>query len=166
MDRQHFAKPEKKPYEKRGLAVTKHHESSTTKFKLVIYWKLKPDNTPYSVPEINLKKHRKYVDSIDFILTAKGYITRHDLALNKLLQLVEKYKERMFSCLLIMNDLVNEQELLIGKFSHIEENNNFIQPLFTSYENGNVFATGLVAPAIQISELRHYTSVKGGHHER
>ena len=132
----------------------KMRETDLTKFKLVVYYSHKSSGVPYSYLDIEGKKNRKYHDSHDFILTSEGNKTRHDLALNKLLNHLEKWKSHIYSALIFVNDFTNSQQLLIGKFHKNEEFNQFIQPLFKSYDNNQVFYSDLIAPPLQIYALR------------
>ena len=133
----------------------KNRETDLTKFKLVVYYSHKASGVPYSYLDIEGKKNRKYHDSHDFILTADGYKTRHDLALNKLLSHLEKWKSHIYSALIFVNDFVKGEQLLIGKFHRNEEFNEFIQPLFKSYDNNQVFVSDLIAPPLQVYKLQN-----------
>lgn len=138
----------------------KSHESDLTKFKLVVYYSHKSSGVPYSYLDIEGKKNRKYHDSHDFILTPDGYKTRHDLALNKLLSHLEKWKSHIYSALIFVNDFVKSEQLLIGKFHRNEEFNEFIQPIFKSYDNNQVFFSDLLAPPLQIYKLKKQITPK------
>lgn len=170
---------------KKGILLKPKHEPDTTKFKLVVFYDKKPNGDHYTQFEKASNKNRKYHDSIDYILTPAGYVTRHDEALNKLLQHLEKYKENIDRALLFMNDHVNDKQFLIGKFSKDENKNQFIQPTFKHYQKiiytekiietqktvtgfdiqektlttNQVFASGLLAPALSEYKLRRYKTL-------
>lgn len=119
---------------KRGILLKPKHEPDTTKFKLVVWYDKKPSGEYYTQFEKASNKNRKYHDSIDFILTPGGYITRHDEAYNKLLNHLEKWKENIIRAQLFMNDFVNDKQYLIGKFERDETKSFFVQPDFKHYE--------------------------------
>lgn len=119
---------------KRGILAKPKHEPDTTKFKLVVFYEKKPNGEYWTQYEKAEKKNRKYHDSIDFILTPVGYVTRHDEALNKLLHHIEKFKDNISTALLYMNDFANDKQYLIGKFSKDETKNVFVQPVFKYYQ--------------------------------
>lgn len=167
---------------KRGILARRKHEPDTTKFKLICWYEQKPNGEYYSEGEKMQNKNRKYHDSIDFILTPGGYITRHDEALNKLLHHLEKYKHKILNAWLLMNDFVNDKQYLIGKFHKDESKNQFVQPIFTNYSKiqykekierfGNefeihtrelttnqVFATGLMRPALNEFKLKYWNNL-------
>lgn len=139
---------------------TKKNQSDRTAFKLCVYYSHKPTGIPYTYIETGLKKNRKYHDSHDFILSGNGYVTRHDLALNKLLTHLEKHKDKITQALLFANDHVNKKQYLIGQFGKNEEFNRFIQPEFISYDNKNIFFNGLIAPPIEEFDLHYFNLVK------
>lgn len=118
---------------KRGILAKPKHERDTTKFKLIVWYSEKPNGEYYSEIEKLQNKNRKYHDSIDFILTPGGYVTRHDEALNKLLHHLEKYKSKIINAWLLMNDFADGKQYLIGQFFKDENKNKFIQPIFTNY---------------------------------
>lgn len=167
---------------KKGILVKPKHEPDSTKFKLVVYYDKKPNGEHYTQFEKASNKNRKYHDSIDFILTPGGYVTRHDEALNKLLHHLEKYKSNIINAMLFMNDHVNDKQFCIGKFSKDENKNQFIQPIFKHYQKviytekiietsktvtgfdiqektlttSQVFAVDLLAPPLSEYKLRRY----------
>lgn len=170
---------------KRGILAKPNHEKDSTKFKLICWYAEKPSGEYYSEVEKLQNKNRKYHDSIDFILTPSGYVTRHDEALNKLLQHLEKYKSRIINAWLLMNDFANSKQYLIGQFHKDENKNKFIQPLFTHYSKvkyrekiifsesnpeqfeikerelqaNEVFCTGLLAAPLREFTLRHFETL-------
>lgn len=177
-------KPQNNSY-KRGILAKPKHEPDTTKFKLIVWYAEKPNGEFYSEVEKLQNKNRKYHDSIDFILTPGGYVTRHDEALNKLLHHLEKYKSKIINAWLLMNDFANSKQYLIGQFFKDENKNKFIQPTFTKYEKiqynekiifdkwnkeqfeikqreliaNQVFCTGLLAPPIREFTLKHFETL-------
>ena len=58
--------------------------SDLSVFKLCVYYSHRSNGQSYSITEISAQEHRKYHNSIDFISSQDGWITRHDLAFNKL----------------------------------------------------------------------------------
>lgn len=144
---------------KKGILLKPKHEPDTTKFKLVVYYDKKPNGEHYTQFEKASNKNRKYHDSIDILLTTKGYVTRHDEALNKLLHHLEKYKDNISTALLMMNDFAHDKQFCIGKFFKDETKNQFVQPTFTHYkEKDCVFCTGLLgAPLSEYTLKRHAT---------
>lgn len=145
---------------KKGILTKPKHEPDTTKFKLVVWYDKKPNGEFYTQFEKASNKNRKYHDSIDFILTTKGNVTRHDEALNKLLHHLEKYKDNISTAMLMMNDQANDKQYCIGKFSKDETKNKFVQPLFKHYANtGHVFAFDLLAPALSEYKLKRHKTL-------
>jgi len=140
---------------KKGILLKPKHEPDTTKFKLVVWYDKKLSGEYFTQFEKASNKNRKYHDSIDFILTPGGYVTRHDEALNKLLHHLEKWKDNISSAMLLMNDFTNDKQYCIGKFSKDETKNQFIQPLFKHYpEQKAVFAFDLLAPPLSEYKLK------------
>jgi len=174
-----------KPMTKKGILLKAKHEPDTTKFKLVVWYDKKPNGEYYTQFEKAANKNRKYHDSIDFILTPAGYVTRHDEALNKLLHNLEKYKDNILNAMLLMNDFVNDKQYCIGKFSKDETKNKFIQPIFKSYQKvaytekiihsktdsgqfeikekilntNQVFVDGLLAAPLSEYQLKHHKTL-------
>lgn len=170
---------------KRGILAKPKHEQDTTKFKLICWYSEKPNGEYYSELEKQQNRNRKYHDSIDFILTPGGYITRHDEALNKLLHHLEKYKSKIINAWLLMNDFADSKQYLIGQFFKDENKNKFIQPLFTHYSKvqynekiifskddptqfdikqrelqaNQVFCTGLMAAPLKEFTLKHFETL-------
>lgn len=139
------------------LPTAKHYEANSTKFKLCVYYAIKPNGEAYTHPEKILKRHRKYHDSYDYInVTGGKTITRHDIALNKLLHHLEQYKERIEFALLYMNDFVNGEQHLIGKFFKDEARSIFIMPSFSedSYGQGHVLCAGLQSSPLETVPLQ------------
>lgn len=170
---------------KRGILAKPKHEPDTTKFKLIVWYAEKPNGEFYSEVEKLQNKNRKYHDSIDFILTPGGYVTRHDEALNKLLHHLEKYKSKIINAWLLMNDFADSKQYLIGQFFKDENKNKFVQPTFTNYQKikytekiyfdksnpeqfdikekelqvNEVFCTGLLAAPLREFTLRHFENL-------
>lgn len=137
--------------------------SDSTKFKLCVYYSHKPDGSPYSVIDKNLKKHRKYHDSYDYVHTTNGKtVTRHDLSFNKLLHHVEKYKSHIEFALMYVNDFVKGEQHLLAKFFKDEERSIFIMPLFVTDELGigHVYFDRLSASPIETSYINVQTLKK------
>lgn len=170
---------------KKGILLKPKHEPDTTKFKLCVWYDKKPNGEHYTQFEKESNKNRKYHDSIDYILTPLGYVTRHDEALNKLLHHVEKYKANIIRALLYVNDHINDKQYLIGKFERDETKSQFIQPLFKHYDKiqytekiietnktvtgfeiqnktlstSQVFYSGLLAQPLSEYKLRRYKTL-------
>lgn len=170
---------------KRGILAKPKHEKDTTKFKLIVWYAEKPNGEYYSEVEKLQNRNRKYHDSIDFILTPGGYVTRHDEALNKLLHHLEKYKSKIINAWLLMNDFADSKQYLIGQFFKDENKNKFIQPTFTNYQKikytekiyfdksnpeqfdikekelqvNEVFCTGLLAAPLREFTLKHFETL-------
>jgi len=139
--------------EKNKICPTnKYYEANSTKFKLCVYYAMKPTGDLYTHVEKIQKKHRKYHDSYDYInVTGGKTITRHDMSLNKLLHHLEQYKERIEFALLYMNDFVKQEQHLIGKFFRDEARSIFIMPEFSedSYGTGHVLVSGLQSTPLE-----------------
>lgn len=170
---------------KKGILAKPKHEPDTTKFKLCVWYEKKRNGEYYTQFEKNANKNRHYHDSIDFILTPVGYVTRHDEAYNKLLKHLEIYKDNIIRALLFMNDFANDKQYIIGKFERDETKTRIIQPVFSHYkkvsydekvifnesnpdqyeikerhlEANQVFCTGLLAQPLSEFKLRHYKSL-------
>lgn len=137
--------------------LAKQFETDNTKFKLCVYYHVKPDLTVYSHVEKIQKRHRKYHDSYDYVnVTGGKTITRHDMALNKLLHHLEQYKERIEFALLYMNDFANGEQHLIGKFFRDEVRSIFVMPEFSpdSYGVGHVLVSGLQSKPLETTKLQ------------
>ncbi len=140
--------------------TAKNYQSDCTRFKLCIYYSHKPDGTPYNVIERNMKKHRKYHDSYDYIHSTAGKtVTREDYGYNKLLIFLEQHKAHIEFGLLFVNDFVNQKQHLIGKFFKDENRTQLVQPMFTNdeYGIGHVYFHDLHAPALETSNLQQVT---------
>ncbi len=144
------------------LPQPKVYQSDQTRFKLCVYYSHKPDGVPYSVVEKNLKKHRKYHDSYDYVHTAQGKtVTREDLAFNKLLHHVEQYKAHIESALLFVNDFAEGKQLLIAKFFKDEHRSIFIMPFFSHDELiGHVYYSHLPIAPIETHNIQSVTLKK------
>lgn len=129
-------------------------ETDTTKFKLCVYYSHKSNGQPYSYLDIQLRKNRKYHDSIDWILTPSGNVTRHDLAFNKLINHIDKWQKNIYSALLFVNDFASGEQLLIGKFHINNEFNQLIHPTFEEYENKSVFYNGLIGRPLGVYKIQ------------
>lgn len=130
-------------------------ETDKTIFKLTCYYSHKPNGDPWNYTDISQERNRKFHDSHDFILTPNGYITRHDLALNKLLNHIKKHEANIISCLLFYNNHYEKKQYLIGKFYKDETKSQFVQPLFKSYDNGSVFFSELIGKPLGEFDLIH-----------
>lgn len=135
-------------------------KTDTTVFKLCVWYSHKLDGTPYSYLEKQDNKNRKYHDSYDFVLSSDGWVTRNDLALNKLLNYLEQNKAKILNALLFCNDKMQKKQYLIGKFSQNETFNLFIMPKFTEPYKNAVFYDGLTAQPIETYELVNYSLSK------
>jgi hypothetical protein len=145
------------------LPTQKYHEANSTKFKLCVYYGIKPNMQPYTHVEKLQKKNRKYHDSYDYInITGGKTITRHDMALNKLLHYLEQYKERIEFALLYMNDFANNEQHLIGKFFRDEVRSIFVMPEFAedSYTKTHVLVSGLQSPPLETVPLQRVKLIK------
>lgn len=135
----------------------KFYEANSTKFKLCVYYAIKPSGVPYTHVEKIQKKHRKYHDSYDYVnVTGGKTITRHDMALNKLLHHLEHYKERIEFALLYMNDFITNEQHLIGKFFRDEARSIFVMPQFSedSYGIGHMVVCGLQSSPLETVPLQ------------
>lgn len=139
------------------LPTQKYYEANSTKFKLCCYYSIRQNGVPYNHVEKIQKKHRKYHDSYDYInVTGGKTITRHDMALNKLLHHLETYKERIEFALLYMNDFTTDEQHLIGKFFKDESRSIFVMPSFSedSYGVGHVLCSGLQSTPLETVPLQ------------
>ena len=73
----------------------KTYTKDKTAFKLCVYYSHRSNGTAYNIAEISRKEHRKYHDSIDYINTTNGWLTRHDLAYNKLINHLKKHRDKI-----------------------------------------------------------------------
>lgn len=159
---------------KKGILAKPKHEKDTTKFKLICWYAEKPNGEYYSEIEKLQNKNRKYHDSIDFILTPGGYVTRHDIALEKLTGHVNKYRSKIINAWLLMNDFINDTQYLIGKYQKDESKDLFIQPEFKLYNKSetkqtaqgivefnlnHVFATSLIIEPLQTFKLKYHENL-------
>jgi hypothetical protein len=170
---------------KKGILTHPKRENDTTVFKLCVWYDKKTNGEYFTQWEKDVNKNRKYHDSIDFILTSGGYITRHDEALNKLLNHITKWEGHIIRALLYYNDFAHEKQYLIGKFDRDKTKNVFIQPLFEhkqkvfytekvfynlktdeppaikeqKIETNNVFCVGLLAKPLNEYSLKHNKTV-------
>lgn len=132
------------------------HKKDNTKFKLVVWYNLKTNGMPYSIVEKNNNLNRKYHDSIDFVpsQTIDGieYITRHDLAFEKLFNHLTYYSCRIDKALMFVNDWINEEQLTIINWHNDINRTKFVNPLFKQY-CGQVFYDGLSCPALKVDKL-------------
>lgn len=165
---------------KKGILLKAKHEPDTTKFKLCVWYEKKLSGEYFTQWEKSQNKNRKYHDSIDFILTIGGNVTRHDEAYNKLLHHLEKWESHIERALMYMNDFTNDKQYLIGKFEKDKTKTFIVQPEFTHYKKmfyqekivfsklehevyeikekeiivNSVFATGLTSPPISEFKLK------------
>lgn len=139
------------------LPAPKFYEANSTKFKLCCYYHIKPSGVPYTHVEKIQKKHRKYHDSYDYInVTGGKTITRHDVALNKLLHYLETHKDKIEFALLYMNDFAKDEQHLIGKFFRDETRSIFVMPSFSedSFGIGHVLCSGLQSAPLETVSLQ------------
>jgi hypothetical protein len=130
--------------------------SDKTAFKIVVWYSHHSDGTPFTPEEIKTKQNRKYHDSKDFIYSKNGWITRHDIAYQKLCTHVEKNRNKILTALLFCNDISRKKQYLISKYSKNNEFDVIIKPQFASADNRHVFFYKLVAEPLEIYELKHY----------
>lgn len=135
--------------------------TNRTKFKLVIYWNLKPDGTPYSVFEKQRRMNRKYIYSYDYTDVGGYNTTDHRLAMNKLLDKMKRQKDAIDKAFLIMNDWENNKELTIGDFPNGDkEQGNFVHPCFSKpNEKGHRYVHSLPREPLRIDEMREQTLI-------
>jgi hypothetical protein len=173
-------------YQKRGILARERKEHDSTKFKLLCWYEKKNAMEFYTQHEIDGNKNRHYHDSVDFFMgSGNQYITRHDIAFEKLVDHVKKYRDRIFVAWLFMNDFGNNAQYLIGKYNRFKHESFLVQPEFTHYEKlivaekiihdeknpeqfeiiekqfnlNHVFATGLTAAPLEIYELKQLKTV-------
>ena len=138
------------------LLPKKTYLSDNTKFKIVAYWNYKPNGQFWSIVEKNMKQHRKYIDSFDYVASAEGRtITRHDEAFYKLLVYAEKYVSRAEKILIYMNDLSQSKQFLLAKLVNDKDLCQLIIPVFKKDELGigHVYVDRLPAPPLEESTL-------------
>ena len=161
--------------------LTHPRENDSTVFKLVVWYDIKLSGSYFTQIEKDQQKNRKYHDSIDYYLIGSNYVTRHDIALNKLLNHLEKWKYNIGTgtAWLFYNDFANEQQHKIGVFN--QNTVNFVQPLFNlkdsvkytekieydqktggpinyiekEIKTQNVFCTGLLKAPLQTYSLKN-----------
>lgn len=77
-----------------------------TRFKMIIFFIQKPDNSYYSLQEIKLKKHRKYIGSFDFSRgKQKQWVKNENIAFNKQVKELEsKLRGRYKTAFIVIND--------------------------------------------------------------
>lgn len=98
--------------------MRKEIKNTGTKFKIVVYWKIKKDGfTPYSEAEIKAKQNRKFIPSYDYTVSAGGVtIENHELALQKQYTFLDRRKN-FFTAYIIWN-VTEGVELAVSK--HVE----------------------------------------------
>lgn len=135
-------------------------ETDLTVFKLCCYYSHRPNGLPWDYTEIAQEKNKKYHDSHDFILTPKGYITRHDIAYNKLLNHMVKHEKNIISCLLFLNVHYEKKQYLIGKFFKNPDKNQFVQPMFKELPDKTVYFDYLLGNPLAEWPLIHRNLTK------
>lgn len=145
-----FPKPTEPPQVRQFL-------SNSTKFTLCVYWQKKPNGQYYSVPEINAKQHRKYIDSYDYHIGEQyRSITRHDEAFYKMLVWIQKRIANASKAVIYMNDHGNEKQYCIAKLCADEDQCKIVYPTFSDPSDnplGHVYVTGLNGPPLDTFDL-------------
>jgi hypothetical protein len=124
-----------------------------TAFKLCVYYSHRSNGTAYNIAEITRKDHRKYHDSIDYINTANGWLTRHDLAYQKLINHLKKHRDKIFSALLYCNNHKAGKQYLIAKFNRNVEFDEQVIPQFFKNTDGSIQVNGLNQAPLETYEL-------------
>lgn len=131
----------------------KTYQKDQTAFKLCVYYSHKSNGIAYNIAEITHKHHRKYHDSIDFIPVQNGWLTRHDLALQKLLNHLKKHREKIFSALLFANNHKAKKQYLIGRFNKNTDFDIQVMPQFYKHPDGSVTISGLNQAPLETFDL-------------
>jgi len=128
--------------------MEKSRKLNTTKFKLVIYWGVRPDGiTPFTQYEKDRCWHRKPLPSFDFIYGQKGETyTRHDLGHQACLDKITKDWSRIEYAELYMNDFQQMLEIQCAVWSKQEPLKNKICEIITEINGNNVIAVEVVNP--------------------
>ena len=92
-------------------------ENSATFFKLVIYFKLKPDGNPFTDQEVKEGKNKKYCGSFDWHKTRfKERMYNAELSLSKMEKLINTtYLNRFKTAFIVCNDYKG-YEIVIRKY--------------------------------------------------
>lgn len=121
---------------------------NTSKFKLVIYWSVRPDGiTPFTQYEKDRCWHRKPLPSFDWIFGEKGEkITRHDLGHDACLQKINRDWGRIEFAQLWMNDFEKKLEFLCVQRSKQEPMKNRTCKIITEVRGNHVYAKEVIDP--------------------
>ena len=133
--------------------MQKNYKKDQSVFKLCVYYSHKSNGVAYNINEISHKEHRKYHDSFDFIPVQDGWLTRHDIAFNKLLNHLKKHRDKIFSALLFVNNFKAKKQYLIGSYNKSTDFDIQIQPNFYKHPDGSVTVQGLNQPPLKTFDL-------------
>lgn len=140
-----------------GIAAQYKNQLAGCKFKLVVYFDLKPNSEYYTSIEKQYMKHRRFIPSFDFKNGhAAKSITDHLTAYNNLIEYMLKNAKRITKVMLIENDYTNKLE---KTFIVCNPNQmafaDFREPLFSAPDgNGNIYFQGIQGQYIRIDKMR------------
>lgn len=127
--------------------MEKSRALNTTKFKLVIYWSIRPNGIPFTQYDKDRCWHRKPLPSFDFIYGKnKEIFTRHDLAHQACIDKIEKDWHKIDYAELYMNDFEIMKEIQCAAWSKQEPLRNRICEIITNTNGNNVYAIEVVNP--------------------
>ena len=134
--------------------------SDLSTFKLCVYYSHRSNGQAYNINEISLKEHRKFHNSIDFISSADGWLTRHDLAFNKLVNHVKKHREKIFMALLYANNFKTNKQFLLAKWGKNNEFDKIIVPTWEKNPKNEVFIHDLPCEPLETYEIKRFKLYK------
>lgn len=140
-----------------GIAAQYKNQLAGCKFKLVVYFDLKPNGEFYTSIEKQYMKHRRFIPSFDFKNGhAAKSITDHLTAYNNLIDYMLKNAKRITKVMLIENDYTNKLE---KTFIVCNPNQmafaDFREPMFSAPDgNGNIYFQGIQGQYIRIDKMR------------
>lgn len=97
-----------------GVAAQYKNQLLKCAFKLIVYYKVKKDGTPYAQHEIDSYQNLKKIPSIDFDTYKR---LNHEDAYNALTDKVYQEAPRMNKAMIVWCDYFNSQEHLIASFN-------------------------------------------------
>lgn len=144
-----------KPKQVYGIAAQYKTQLSKCAFKLIIYWKVKKDGTPYAQHEISSYANLKKIPSIDFDTYKR---INHEDAYNALLDKVYNEAHRMFKAILVYCDYFNSQEHWIASFDCTNLVRSTLLPVHfkAKDEYGNIRFDYYEGQPIRLDKMRFY----------
>lgn len=142
----------KTPY---GVAAQYSKELVKCQFKLIVYWKVKKDGTPYTQFEIDNYENLKKIPSLDF--DAYNRIN-HQVAYDKLCDKVYNEANRMNKAILVYMDYANSEEHWIASFNTTNLIHSIVKPVHfkPKDENGHIRFDYYEGDPIRLNQMRSY----------